>query len=46
MNAQMLPLNLTVPDPTTTSIPATSGSLPPDALKRNRVAMDAWAGAD
>jgi DNA replication protein DnaC len=30
----MLPLNLTAPDPTTTPIPATSGSLPPDALKQ------------
>ena len=34
MNAQMLPLNLTAPDPTTTPIPATSASLPPDALKQ------------
>lgn len=33
MNAQMLPLNLTTPDPTTTT-PATSGSLPLDALKQ------------
>jgi DNA replication protein DnaC len=30
----MLPLNLTAPDPTTTPIPATSASLPPDALKQ------------
>jgi len=30
----MLPLNLTAPDPTTTPILATSGSLPPDALKQ------------
>jgi DNA replication protein DnaC len=30
----MLPLNLTAPDPTTTTIPATSASLPPDALKQ------------
>lgn len=34
MNAQMLPLNLTAPDPTTTPIPATSASLPPEALKQ------------
>jgi len=33
MNAQMLPLNLTTPGPTTTT-PATSGSLPLDALKQ------------
>jgi DNA replication protein DnaC len=33
MNAQMLPLNLTAPDPTTTT-PAASGSLPLDALKQ------------
>jgi DNA replication protein DnaC len=34
MNAQMLSPNLMAPDPATTPIPATSGSLPPDALKQ------------
>lgn len=34
MNAQMLPLKLTMPNPATTTSPATPGNLPLDALKQ------------